>query len=247
MYDRPQLSWGVRWTHSAMNVTESVVRDLAALCDQATTVGWAAGELPTVGGRPDLFRGIMSAMVRLRGNARLPELSTLEPHERQAARRPSLSATHGMGTFPPHFDGVHRTVPARLVVLYCVRDGQARPTTLHSWDAVRRHVIDQEKLTREVFIFRNGRRSFADTIASNDRAFVRFDSTCMAPATNGARALLESVKTALYRSPHCEHDWRPHSVLIIDNWSTLHGRGVARASGVRVLYRATFEWPYDRV
>lgn len=224
-----------------MNVTGTDAADLAALCDQATTMGWATGVLLAIGGRPDRFRGIVSTVARLRGNARAPELSTLEPHEAQAARRPSPSATHGMGSFPAHFDGVHRAVPPRLVVLYCARDDQARPTTLHSWASIRDRVTDQTTLTREVFIFRNGRRSFADTIASNDRPFIRFDGTCMAPATNGARALLEAVTAALHRSPDTEHDWRAHSVLIVDNWSTLHGRGVARASGARVLYRATFD------
>jgi hypothetical protein len=214
---------------------------LAALCDRAIAVGWSAGRLETVEGTPARFTDMVCRLAKIRGNERTPELSTLHPKESRSARRPSPSATHGMGSFPPHVDGAHHRYPPRIVVLYCVCDDELRPTTLQPWGSVVAGLREPQLLTREVFIFKNGRRSFADTIASKDRPFVRWDSVCMSPATNGAHRLFDDVICTMTRESTMVHAWRKHAVLVIDNWRTLHGRGEAKAPGQRILFRATLD------
>lgn len=167
----------------------------------------------------------------------------LTPSDRNKARRGTLSAVHGEGAFPAHVDGAHRAIPPRLVVIWCAEDDQRRPTILYHWRDIESHVPDAELLYHELFLFRAGRRSFVDSIRSDQRNFIRYDPGCMAPGTRMAKDVLEKVGTAIEEADRIEISWRAGVGIIIDNWRLLHARSGSYTAGSRVLWRA---WLDDR-
>jgi hypothetical protein len=73
----------------------------------------------------------------------------------------------------------------------------------------------------------NGRNSFFSTILSKARPCVRFDPGCMtATTTDGVKALrvLAKEKWLAYVETV---QWKTGTVVVIDNWRMLHGRGHA--------------------
>lgn len=153
---------------------------------------------------------------------------TLLPTEADAAKPRSLSKVHAVGEFPLHSDTAHWLTPCRYVMLACVSPGSgSRPTLL--MDA-RRLPLDEHQsslLHSTPLRVTNGRNSFFSTILSRARPFVRFDPGCMTATTpDGVKALEvlarqnwpDYIETVL---------WKTGTVLVMDNWRVLHGRGHA--------------------
>lgn len=153
---------------------------------------------------------------------------SLSPTAAYAARPRSLSRVHDVGEFPLHNDTAHWVKPCRYVILACTSPGSGRRPTL---------LMDTRRLplsARQVLLLsstplrvRNGRNSFFATVLSKSRPFVRFDPGCMTATTpDGAEAL--AVLDRHNWPNHVEAvNWEVGTVLIIDNWRTLHGRGHA--------------------
>lgn len=216
-------------------------RSMASAIQDAQANGWAS--FPTR--RPHTISELTALIHEAghfsrinNGNSFTEQLS---PRDSQASRRPSLSASFGTGAFPLHVDGAVEAIPPRFVLLYCIRDEQRRPTLLCGWKTIRDAIRSTEQLMREVFWYRNGRRSLADTIVDRERRFVRFDATCMVPATRSGRDVLDKISLAIRGIEVVHHEWLPQTALLIDNWSVLHGRADAQCDGTRVLLRVAFD------
>ena len=153
---------------------------------------------------------------------------TLSPTPSEAAKPRSLSKVHAVGEFPLHIDTAHWLTPCRYLMLACVSPGSAeRPTLL--LDARRLPLNNHQSSLLHSTPLRvtNGRSSFFSTILSNARPFVRYDPGCMTAATpNGADALaiLERQNWLDYVETF---QWKAGTVLVMDNWRILHGRGHA--------------------
>lgn len=153
---------------------------------------------------------------------------TLLPTESYAAKSRSLSKVHAIGEFPLHIDTAHWLTPCRYVMLACVSPGSAgRPTLLLDARGLPLSNHQSSLLHSTPLRVANGRSSFFSTILSKARPFVRYDPGCMTAATpNGADALailerqnwLDYIETV---------QWKTGTVLIMDNWRILHGRGHA--------------------
>jgi hypothetical protein len=153
-------------------------------------------------------------------------IEALAPSHVEAARTNSLSMEHGLGIFPLHIDGSHRAQPPRFVILACVRPGfSPAPTVLVHFRDLRLSDAEQRKCETAVFLIRNGKRSFYSTILDRSRPFIRFDQSCMKPASLESR---EAMKTITLRAKDCltAINWHAADILVIDNWRVLHGRGV---------------------
>lgn len=153
---------------------------------------------------------------------------TLLPTAGDAAKSRSLSKTHALGEFPLHIDTAHWLTPCRYVILACVSPGGgSRPTLL--LDA-RRLPLNESQISllhSTPLRVTNGRNSFFSTILSKTRPFVRFDPGCMTATTpDGGKALavLERQNWPDYIETV---QWKTGTVLVIDNWRMLHGRGHA--------------------
>jgi alpha-ketoglutarate-dependent taurine dioxygenase len=153
---------------------------------------------------------------------------TLLPTEADAAKPRSLSKVHAVGEFPLHIDTAHWLTPCRYVMLACVSPGSAsRPTLL--MDARRLPLNEHQSSLLQSTPLRvtNGRNSFFSTILSKARPFVRFDPGCMAATmTDGAKALVVLARQNWPDYIETVH-WEAGTVVVMDNWRMLHGRGHA--------------------
>jgi alpha-ketoglutarate-dependent taurine dioxygenase len=152
----------------------------------------------------------------------------LLPTEAAAAKTQSLSRIHAVGEFPLHIDTAHWLTPCRYVMLACVSPGSGCRSTL-LMDARSLPVNEhQTALLRSTPLrVTNGRNSFFSTILCKTRPFVRFDPGCMTATTpDGAKAL--AVLARQNWPDYIETvQWKTGTVLVIDNWRMLHGRGHA--------------------
>jgi alpha-ketoglutarate-dependent taurine dioxygenase len=85
-------------------------------------------------------------------------------------------------------------------------------------------VIDP-RLARVTCTVRDGRRAFVAQLLTHTkrRSYVRWDPGCMTPDRSEDQALIDSIIGRL-ASQCVAHSWTNDRVLIIDNWSVLHGR-----------------------
>ena len=152
----------------------------------------------------------------------------LLPTESSEAKPRSLSQIHAAGEFPLHIDAAHWLTPCRYVLLACVSPGSgSRPTRL--MDTRRLSLNENQLLLLHSTPLRvtNGRNSFFSTILSKARPFVRFDPGCMTASTPAGPTAL-AVLSRLNWPDYIETvHWKAGTVVVIDNWRVLHGRGHA--------------------
>ena len=156
---------------------------------------------------------------------------TLLPTEADAAKPRSLSKVHAVGEFPLHIDTAHWLTPCRYVMLACVSPGSAsRPTLL--MDARRLPLNEHQSSLLHTTPLRvtNGRNSFFSTILSKTRPFVRFDPGCMTETTTDGAKILAVLARQNWPDYIETVQWNAGTVLVMDNWRMLHGRGRAECS-----------------
>jgi alpha-ketoglutarate-dependent taurine dioxygenase len=153
---------------------------------------------------------------------------TLQPMEAEAAKPQSLSKVHAVGEFPLHIDTAHWLTPCRYVMLACVSPGSAsRPTLLLDARLLPLNEHQSSLLHSTPLRVTNGRNSFFSSILSKARPFVRFDPGCMtATTTDGPKALAVLARHNWPDYIETVH-WKTGTVLVMDNWRMLHGRGHA--------------------
>ncbi len=164
---------------------------------------------------------------------------TLLPTMADAAKPRSLSKLHALGEFPLHIDTAHWLTPCRYVMLACASPGSgSRPTLLMDARKIPLSKNEVSLLHSAPFRVTNGRNSFFSTILAQARPFVRFDPGCMTATTpDGVEAL--DVLSRHNWPDYVDHvQWDSGTVLIMDNWRILHGRGLTeRPDSNRKLFR----------
>lgn len=166
------------------------------------------------------------------------ELEAIAPSPRELAHPRSLSAVHGLGTFPLHVELSHRTRPCRYVVLACLNPGVPSVATalLHRQQLA--FSSDERAMLRNaVVLVRSGRRSFYSSILPADEAWMRFDTGCMEAFDARGSAAIALVEKRLTRLSPTLHHWIAGGILVIDNWRVLHGRTSAEGAVGRRLSR----------
>lgn len=166
------------------------------------------------------------------------DLETVAPSPSELAHPRSLSAVHGLGTFPLHAELSHRIRPCRYVVLACLNPGIPSVATA----LLDRHQLafssDEKAMLRNaVLLVRSGRRSFYSSILPADEAWMRFDTGCMEAVDARGQAAIKMVEERLTRSSPTLHHWITGEILVIDNWRVLHGRTSAEGAVGRRLSR----------
>ncbi len=132
-------------------------------------------------------------------------------------------------------------MPARFVALRS-EDGSSRPTFIIEMrgmlEAETRRLFEES-----LFAVVNGRRSFLAAAWDSTRHVLRYDPTCMKPATRAAARASVVIERLIHEARPIRVDWGPRTTLIIDNWRCLHARGSTTTSdvGVRQLTRALLE------
>jgi hypothetical protein len=167
-----------------------------------------------------------------------PTLETLKPLNRESASPRSLSAAHGLGTFPFHTDAAHHRSPPRYLALrladHCCG---VTPTLVIDADPQRFSAAERMTLRRETWLVQGGfNRTFYAPILDQRGTILRFDPGCMVePAGTqlvGHEILAQRFETAAAVS------WKPGTTLFVDNWRVLHARpAVVRGDESRTLVR----------
>ncbi|WP_366520829.1 TauD/TfdA family dioxygenase [Acidocella sp.] len=172
-----------------------------------------------------------------RGRRRVEQIV---PQETQAAYAGSLSEQVGFAPMPLHTDTAHWTVPCRYMVMACAEPGpKPTPTMLLDSKTVALDARQSAACSTAVFLVRNGRQSFYGSITARDRPFIRFDLGCMEPLSAEGAEVADAISYQQNAEKARRHNWQRGDVLVIDNWRTLHGRGVDdHTAPGRVLLRA---------
>jgi hypothetical protein len=165
-------------------------------------------------------------------------VDVLVPRTPKQSRARSLSAQVGTGPQPWHVDLSHCAVPARYLVMCCLRVGQRQVATelLDRQDFLQSRDIGDA--ASEPFLVRSGPCSFYGTILEGPKRFLRFDPGCMQGATKRAGELMRRLLDQA-TCPSYVHRWAVGDILIIDNWRLLHRRTDASESSERTLLRVT--------
>ncbi|MCB1467860.1 MAG: TauD/TfdA family dioxygenase [Rhizobiaceae bacterium] len=168
-------------------------------------------------------------------------IEPIVPRSTEAAEERSLSAAYGLGELPMHIDTAHYLRPARHLILGCANPGQSGTLTrLAPISALKFSPGELSLLTSAVMLVRSGRRSFYSTILDRCRPFLRYDPGCMEPLDARGEDALQIVSDAIGRIEVIKHEWRRGELLLINNWSMLHGR-TATAADSRLLFRVSVQ------
>jgi hypothetical protein len=169
-------------------------------------------------------------------------LDTLVPTVPEQARRRSMSAFFGLGSFPFHTDSANRILPPRYVILRMKRGFESEIATLISdFRGLGLSEKAIQLMKREVWLAHGGPRPFLASILSSPSKtfhsfFIRFDPCCMKVAHNTFGISGEILKNAC-NTNHFRYVWRRNRILILDNWRMLHAREAAHFDGGRTLER----------
>jgi alpha-ketoglutarate-dependent taurine dioxygenase len=219
--------------------------DFNDLAGRVLRDGWFKSTVTEMGhamhSAPDTIARLLGNLVMGRAGQKIEPLI---PTEQARANVKSLSVVYGLGSFPMHTDGAYRLQPPRFVVLVCASPGTSPvPTTLIRFRDLKLAASERTQLEAAPFLVRNGRRSFYSTICSPSRMFVRYDAGCMMPqgpqSEASARLIAHRANEIGFTLVH----WRTGDVLVIDNWTVLHGRGLgsSQASSDRKLLRVSVQ------
>lgn len=138
-----------------------------------------------------------------------------------AARPNTLSSRYGVSRFPPHTDFAHANLPPHYLLLFCPVPRNVRTFIYHPKDISPTLAAD---LKHGLFRVKGPNNAFTSRISSCSptRSLLRFNVDVMQPldyiSANIANFIVNKWK------PSATIDWNTTSILLIDNWSVLHGR-----------------------
>jgi hypothetical protein len=193
---------------------------LSAFDDELQSRGWAT----TVTRSQDALLELAREFGTVRASAaRRSLVDILTVRSAQAARRNTHSAAFGEGAFPFHTECAHWSVPARYILLRASREFSRPTRVLNLSEAVERQF--RSVFEAALFFVLNGSRSFLAQAWDSRARRLRYNPTCMRPATATA-VTAAKLMTVLIREPNTTRiDWTAGKTLIVDNWRCVHARG----------------------
>jgi hypothetical protein len=209
------------------------------MIEEIMRYGWVTVEWPFQASLRSLAETLGQGTLRQPVNLKT-RLEAVRPED---ARPGSKSALRGRSGFPLHTDGAHLYVPPRVVLLRITSGKSDCPTVLIDTRALVLPDVLKERLLDGIWV--TGNRGFERLVPVFAEWGVRWDEDCMRPVDQVARSAHESLR-AILEAARCEsHTWGSRdTVLILDNWRMLHGRGRVPDHENRVLERFVME-PFD--
>ena len=166
----------------------------------------------------------------------------LSPRYSNDAPSGTYSAHFGFGEFPLHTDLAMHLMPPRLLLLRSITGASLVPTLL-SDPVSALSQADQSFLRSAVFHIRGKSRSFLASALRNvrDSILLRWDPVSMSPAGKRA-AFARGILAEAAGATMTEWKWLGRgTVLVVDNWRMLHGRGLVDCEERRTLERLFVE------
>lgn len=156
------------------------------------------------------------------GNRRVTRLS---PRQRRAAPE-TFSDKFGTGAFPLHTDTAFWPWPAKLIAMR-VHGDLRRATPVLTFSRVFKELsIDGRQVDQSIWtVGRRLKHYLPMRVRRGGQSGCRFDPLCMAPANDWAREIEFALRDHLAKVEPDEVNWEEGAAIVLDNWSTLHGRG----------------------
>lgn len=154
----------------------------------------------------------------------------------------TLTTRYGFGNFPFHTDTAYWHVPAKYLVLYCKNPGSGdRKTNFIDVNIL----VKNDKILclskNAVFLVKRNFKSFYSgaLFKINNELCFRYDIDCMKPQNDQATKLTEIISNFNNSEITHEHKWSTGDLLVINNYTNLHSRGMAnKIDNDRILTRA---------
>jgi Taurine catabolism dioxygenase TauD, TfdA family len=201
--------------------------------------GWTTLEVA-----PEVDLRAIVPLLRPEFSDRLPTIRVerVSPKTTNQARPGTMSAIYGLGSFPLHTERAHWRVPPRYLIFRSAGVITKCPTTmLDSYG-----LGFDKQLVRDLFqefwlVHWEGDGFLTQVLRPLPTSSwwqIRYDRCCMTIDDEKRQNLVSRLEGLLDSIALEYHFWEPSTVLLIDNWRVLHGRGKATDEDVgRVLER----------
>ena len=164
----------------------------------------------------------------------------LKPVNGQNSLKGTFSSVYGKGKFPLHTDTAHWARPTRYILMFSEKISDC-PTLVYPFKAVYSmlSIEDKRDANQAVFLIKTTSAQFYCSLLFRDFGleYIRFDPTCMVAVNLAARRIMKTLQTLMHTVTPEEIKWTGNNILIVDNWTTLHGRGNAAMADDRIIKR----------
>lgn len=204
-----------------------------------TQAGWAAVAWNEESTLRDLATCLFSSSsisddYRVRSTKRLPA------SPKSMAPLGTKSKLRGLAEFPAHTDEAFRTIPPRYVLLRSRRGKSDSATFFLRPSAGQLDNCLLSDLTYGLWASRGGGSSHLTHVWSSER--IKWDEDCMRPLDFAAKRAHDEFRKFLSCAAKQRHVWSNRStVILVDNWKTLHGREPVHVNERRELERTYVE------
>ncbi|QDV77284.1 Taurine catabolism dioxygenase TauD, TfdA family [Planctomycetes bacterium K2D] len=191
--------------------------------------GWAT--VPGITSESELIE-LARSLGSILPNSRGESVSVLNPIPEELGREGTLTSNWGKGAFPLHTDTAFWPAPARFIVFRATGDLRRRTRLLAFANIFERiDAKQQQHLDTSVWRIDAPKPSHYCSMRFKAGSYlgVRYDPSCMRPANQAAVSTQISMASILEECRQQEHffEWHHDTALVVDNWTTLHGRDVA--------------------
>jgi len=170
----------------------------------------------------------------------LGKYTRLRAVEKTEASAGSKSALRGLNSFPLHTDEAAQRTPPRYILMRSLSGISTSETHLLCFSSS--HISDKlfTDLAGGLWVCRGTREPHISSVWENER--IRWDEDCMRPVDRLAKRAHSKFRVFCARAEKISYRWSNHSsVLLIDNWKTMHGRASVSFNEQRQLERVYVE------
>lgn len=150
----------------------------------------------------------------------------------------TYGGNYGHGELPLHTDLAHWNIPPKYLMLRCINPGVEVSTRFISYSGFVQD-IPASLVTRALFMPRRrlDGRKFMLRLMSN--GIFRWDTLFLKPANDDAHEIIERISMhEIHKKIEEIHLRNSGDFIIINNWSSLHGRSAVPANSLnRIIHR----------
>jgi hypothetical protein len=190
---------------------------------------------------------VVETFIKIAGTKFIVEKKILYPHTSTETKKTNtLSAKYGLKGFPLHTDGAHYLIPPRYVLLnYTAEKVSASPTLIFDTKSIPDTSVSNRILEHEIHYIRGEHFNFYSPLINKTfltgHSIFRYNPLVMKRLLDREMGFQNLIKDL----SHEQFYWRSPSLLILDNWRVLHGRGPVenKELSYRLIHRYNLSIP----
>jgi len=188
--------------------------------------------------------GKLFEVSEINGYQHISNVQSLKPRAKRADIKNQYSGHFGLDDFPLHTDLAHWFRPPRYILLRCIVGSSSVVTKVLPCMTVRQRLGDST-IRKAIVRPRKNKLGIPNCLLPvsftehNVQSF-RWDSIFLVPVNETAKEIYDFLTSKVVESDVDSQLLKnPGDTLIIDNWTTLHGRSqVEKSSNDRIIERA---------